>query len=60
MPGKPLSICVENLTLFIATSGRGVTLPVNNASMLRGTEGAGNALGVNVTAGGAVIAKLVG
>ena len=58
-PGRLFSIWVENWIRPIVTSGCGVTLPRNNASITKGTEGCGETVAVGDAAGVSVKMKLV-
>ena len=59
-PGRLFSIWVENWIRPIVTSGCGVTLPRNNASITRGTEGCREGVAVGDASGVSVNMKLVG
>lgn len=56
-PGSSLSITVENWIGPMTTSGRGVTLPWNSASMTIGKEGCEVLVGVSDAAGVSVRTK---
>jgi hypothetical protein len=59
-PGRSSSICVENWIVPTFTPGRGVTLPSNSASMIRGRDGLAVIEGVAEAGGVAVSTKSVG